>query len=223
VVSGPFPTTIGLCAVLEVPWHNVLVILDCSRWMSTSRWSRDSGCPPAAAADRGGGILYLRSSVACAPARSAQGQYVMQQQASSSPHAHRAVPTRPAAIALLLLDAALLIIPLFVRWQSWFAFAYIPLLFTVAWGVMLGRIWKWPAVMLFTAVLLVFVVVGVALVWPGRSLDRFGYALISGLVVLVCVGIVTVCLAIRGWVKFFSGRAAASPANAADRAGTYNR
>lgn len=31
VVAGPFPITIGLCAVIEDPWHNVLVILDQSR------------------------------------------------------------------------------------------------------------------------------------------------------------------------------------------------
>lgn len=130
----------------------------------------------------------------------------MQQQASPSKVDDWSVPTRPAAVALLLLDAALLLIPLFVRWQSWFVFAYIPLLFTVAWGVALGRVWKWPAVMLLAALFIVMVAVGVALLWPSRGLDRLGYALIGGQVVLGCVLIVVVGLAIRGWVKFFCGR-----------------
>jgi hypothetical protein len=133
----------------------------------------------------------------------------MQQQASSSPGVDRAIPTRPAAIALLLVDAVLLIVPVFVRWQSWFAFAYIPLLFTVGWGVMLGRVWKFPAILLCSAVLLVILAIGVALLIPGRDLDRLGYVLLGGQFVLAGVGVVVICLAIRGWARFFSGRAAA--------------
>ncbi len=133
----------------------------------------------------------------------------MQQQALPSPAPDPAIPTRPAALALLALDAVLLGAPLIVRWHSWFVFAYVPLLFTVGWGVMLGGIWKTPLVVLFSVPLLAVAAVGIVLALPGHNLDRLGYVLVGGQVALAGAGIVVVGFAVRGWILFFGSRAAA--------------
>jgi len=117
----------------------------------------------------------------------------------------RAIPTRSAAIALLSLDAILLLAPLVLRWESWFVWAYIPLLFTVACGATLGGVWKRPAIALCSVPLLVRVCVGVAILFPGQNPDRLLYALVAGEVLLGCLGVAVVVLAVRGWVMFFRG------------------
>jgi hypothetical protein len=126
------------------------------------------------------------------------------------------LPTRPAAIGLLTIDAVLLAAPLFVRWESWFVFAYIPLLITVVLGVF-SCPWGKRAMLVLAvghAILVgmlaaIFVAAFIALRLPSRSyLYRYfdqllGLGLRIGSVVLACVGVVVFCAAVWGWIRFF--------------------
>ena len=120
-----------------------------------------------------------------------------------------ALPSRPAAVALLALDAVLLAAPLVLPWQSWFAFAYVPLLVTVVLGVVMSG-WGRPAFATAgVAVLGVKAALWVALSLPSADADRVGLVLRAGMCVLGVVGGVWACAAVRGWLRFFRGRPAA--------------
>jgi hypothetical protein len=121
-----------------------------------------------------------------------------------------AIPTRPAAIALLLLDVALLAGRLlFIHWEAWFVWAYIPLLFTVAWGFWLGGIWlKVPAIVLFLTQTFLVASFFILSATSGGKLDRIHDVLMVAEFVLTCLGVLMTLLAARGWYLFFAGRLA---------------
>ena len=124
------------------------------------------------------------------------------------PNASWAVPSRPAAVALLGLDAVLLAAPLVVPWHSWLAIAYMPLLVTVVLGVVMSG-WAGPVFAAAgVAVLAELAALRVALALPHADGGRLGLVLRAGVVVLGGVGLVWACAAVRGWVRFFRGRPA---------------
>src|SRR4051812_8322631 len=100
----------------------------------------------------------------------------MQQQTPSSlpPAVSRMLPTRGAAISLLVLDAALLMLPLIVRWQTWFAFAYLPLLITVVLGVLMSGWGKWVMIAVGFVTLSALASLWITLKLPAADVDRIG-------------------------------------------------
>ncbi len=134
----------------------------------------------------------------------------MQQQTASSlpPGVSRILPTRGAAVTLLVLDVALLMLPLIVRWQTWFAFAYVPLLITVVLGVLMSGWGKWVIVAVGFVTLSALASLWIALRLPSADVDRIDAVLRIGMIALSCVCLASVGVAAWGWSRFFRGRPA---------------
>jgi hypothetical protein len=124
---------------------------------------------------------------------------------SSSPLS-RVIPTRRAALALLALDAVLLIVPLFVRWQNWFAFAYVPLLITVALGALMSGRGRLGVVLTGIAIPILMGSLWAVFKFASPSLDLLDTAVRAGAIASACLGVVWFCIALWGWVRFFAGR-----------------
>jgi hypothetical protein len=124
----------------------------------------------------------------------------------SSSSLSRVIPTRRAALALLALDAVLLIVPLFVRWQNWFAFAYVPLLITVALGALMSGHGRLGVILTGIAIPILMGSLWAVLKFASPSLDLLGTAIHVSAIALACLGVIWFCIALLGWVRFFAGR-----------------
>lgn len=134
----------------------------------------------------------------------------MQQHVPSTSPLSRLIPTRRAAIALLALDAVLLALPLFIRWQNWFAFAYVPLLITVVLGALMSGSAR-LATLLSGIVIPIFMgSLWIVLKLYPPNMAVLGTVLRAGMIGLTCLGAVWFCIAAWGWVKFFAGRPVAT-------------
>jgi hypothetical protein len=135
----------------------------------------------------------------------------MQQQSStvSSTPLSRVIPTRRAAVALLALDAVLVAVPIFVRWQNWFAFAYVPLLITVVLGALMSGRGRLTIALTGIVIPIVTGSLWAVLKLSSPSMDLLDTTLRAGAIALACLGVIWFCIALWGWIRFFAGHPAA--------------
>lgn len=131
-----------------------------------------------------------------------------QSPAVSSTAVSRVVPTRRAAVALFVLDVILVAVPLFVRWQNWFAFAYVPLLITVVLGALMSGRGRLAVVLTGIVIPITMASLWAVLKFSSPGVGLLGALLRTSAIVLACLGAVWFWIAVWGWVRFFAGRAA---------------
>jgi hypothetical protein len=100
----------------------------------------------------------------------------------------------------------LLLLPLFVRWQNWFAFAYVPLLITVALGALMSGRGQLGVVLTGIVIPILMGSLWAMLKFASPSLDLLGTAVLVGAIASACLGAMWFCIALWGWIKFFAGR-----------------
>ncbi len=111
-------------------------------------------------------------------------------------------------MGLLALDGALAVGAVFVGWDWWIVFAYVPLLITLGLGGVMSGWGRWLGIVV--AILTGGVMAGlwIALFAGPAGMDRLDIALRIGVIGLTVAGGLLIAATGWGWIRFFRGRVA---------------